>query len=159
MPDPIPTPDPISPRERFGMLFVMVARHWRSALDASLACRGLSDASWSPLLHIGRSGGGLSQKELAARVGIDGSSLVRLLDILAAKGLIERRQDPADRRANLLFLTPAGREAMADIQRLLNTIEARMLADFDDAEMAAMTTALERIDTRIRALRHGGEKP
>ncbi|MFG1372453.1 MarR family transcriptional regulator [Xanthobacter oligotrophicus] len=151
-------PNPISARERFGMLFVVVARHWRSALDASLADMGLSDATWSPLLHIGRSGGGLSQKDLAARVGIDGSSLVRLLDILAAKGLIERRQDPGDRRANLLFLTPAGREAMAEIQRLLNGIEARMLADLDDAEMEAVTKALERIDTRIRALRHGGDQ-
>lgn len=150
---------PISARERFGMLFVMVARHWRSALDASLADLGLSDATWSPLLHIGRSGGGLSQKELAARVGIDGSSLVRLLDILTTKGLIERRQDPGDRRANLLFLTPAGREAMAEIQGLLNEIEARMLADLDDAEMEAMTKALERLDTRIKALRHGGDRP
>lgn len=151
--------NPTSARERFGMLFVVVARHWRSALDASLADMGLSDATWSPLLHIGRSGGGLSQKDLAARVGIDGSSLVRLLDILATKGLIERRQDPADRRANHLFLTPAGREAMADIQRLLNDIEARMLADLDDAEMEAMTGALERIEARIKALRHGGEQP
>ncbi|MDI4654951.1 MarR family winged helix-turn-helix transcriptional regulator [Xanthobacter autotrophicus] len=151
--------DPTSARERFGMLFVVVARRWRSALDASLADRGLSDATWSPLLHIGRSGGGLSQKDLAARVGIDGSSLVRLLDILAAKGLIERRQDPADRRTNLLFLTAAGHGAMADIQSILNGIEARMLADLDDAEMEAMTKALERIEARIRALRHGGDRP
>ncbi|MDI4664932.1 MarR family transcriptional regulator [Xanthobacter autotrophicus] len=150
--------DPSSVRERFGMLFVLVARRWRSALDAGLAEMGLSDATWSPLLHIGRSGGGLSQKDLAARVGIDGSSLVRLLDILADKGLIERRQDPADRRANLLFLTAAGHAAMAGIQRILTRIEDAMLADLSDAEMEAMTSALERIDSRIR-MRRDRERP
>jgi MarR family transcriptional regulator, transcriptional regulator for hemolysin len=48
---------------------------------------------------------------------------------------------------------------MADIQGILNGIEARMLADLDDAEMAAVTRALDRIDARIRALRHGGDQP
>lgn len=92
-----------SARQRFGWLFVGVARRWRAALDERLAGLGLSDATWSPLVHIGRSGGGIRQNALAGRIGIDTSSLVRLLDILVAKALIERRQDPADRRSNLLF--------------------------------------------------------
>ncbi len=149
--------EPVSPRERFGVLFVGVARRWRAALDASLADVGLSDATWSPLIHIGRAGGDISQKDLAARVGIDGSSLVRLLDILASKDLIERRQDVEDRRSNLLFLTPAGRAAVRKIQRVLTVAEQQMLADLDDAGMAALTTALERIDARIKALRRDGE--
>lgn len=139
------------------MLLVGVARRWRAALDASLAEVGLSDATWSPLAHIGRSGGGLSQKDLAARVGIDGSSLVRLLDILCEKGLIERRQDPADRRSNLLFLTPAGRAAERKILHVLTAVEHRMLADLDDSAITNLTAALERIDARIKALRDRGD--
>ena len=146
-------------RERFGMLFVGVARRWRAAVDSRLAGLGLSDATWPPLVHIDTSGGGISQKELAARVGIDGSSLVRLLDILARKGLIERRQDEADRRANLLFLTPEGEAAVRDIRRLLVAAEAEMLADLDDDRLRALTGALERIDARIRAPRGEGEAP
>ncbi|UFN50156.1 MarR family transcriptional regulator [Roseomonas sp. OT10] len=146
-------------RARFGMLFVGTARRWRAAVDARLAGLGLSDATWPPLIHIDRSGGGISQTELAARVGIDGSSLVRLLDILAGKGLIERRQDPADRRSNLLFLTPAGQVAVAEIRRILIETEEAMLADLDDARMEALTHALERIDARIRHLRDGASGP
>lgn len=146
----------LSPRERFGILFVGTARRWRSVLDASLADLGLSDATWGPLIHLGRSGGGLSQKDLAARVGIDGSSLVRLIDILAAKELVERRQDAADRRSNLLFLTEAGQTVVRKIQRVLTKVEARILADFDEAEVDALTAALERIDLRIRAVRDRG---
>ncbi|MFD2238266.1 MarR family winged helix-turn-helix transcriptional regulator [Aureimonas populi] len=135
------------------MLFVGTARRWRAALDARLADIGLSDATWGPLVHVSRSGGGLSQKELAARVGIDGSSLVRLLDILSAKELIERRQDPSDRRSNLLFLTEAGTSAVQEIHRVLLEIEAQLLADVDDVEIAALTDALERIDARVTSIR------
>ncbi|MFC0220526.1 MarR family transcriptional regulator for hemolysin [Pseudochelatococcus lubricantis] len=149
--------DPAPPRERFGMLFVGVARRWRAALDARLADVGLSDATWSPLVHIGRSGGGICQKDLAVRVGIDGSSLVRLLDILAAKGLIERRQDASDRRSNLLFLTRAGEEAVAGIQQVLTAVEGQMLAGIDDTEMEALIASLDRIDTQLRTLREGGD--
>ncbi|WP_029006367.1 MarR family winged helix-turn-helix transcriptional regulator [Azorhizobium doebereinerae] len=148
-------PHALSSRGRFGLLFVGAARRWRSALDAGLAEVGAGDATWSPLIHVHRAGGGLSQKELAARVGIDGSSLVRLVDILAARGFIERRQDTADRRSNLLFLTPAGETEARRIQRVLTRLETRMLAGLDGAEIAALTAALERIDARIEALRHG----
>jgi len=135
------------------MLLVGVARRWRAALDASLAESGLSDATWGPLVHIGLSGGAISQKDLAARVGIDGSSLVRLIDILASRELVERRQDPADRRSNLLFLTPAGEASVRRIRHFLTQAEDEMLRDFDEGEVLALTSALERIDSRIAELR------
>ncbi|WP_410859550.1 MarR family winged helix-turn-helix transcriptional regulator, partial [Paraburkholderia sp. SIMBA_054] len=56
----------------------------------------MTDATWVPLVHLHQTGGGLTQKELAALVGIDGSSLVRLLDILCRQGLAERRVDERD---------------------------------------------------------------
>lgn len=142
-----------SSRERFGMLFVGVARRWRATLDAKLSNVGLSDATWSPLVHIGRSGGGISQKELAHRIGIDGSTLVRLLDILVDKKLIERRQDQTDRRANLLFLTQTGTDLVADIQEKLNRFEGQMLADLDDDALDMLTENIGRIDARIKAMR------
>src|SRR5690606_36107404 len=97
-----------SPRFRFGIRFSLLARRWRRALDARLAAGGLSDATWVPLVHLQESGGGITQKELAALVGIDGSSLVRVLDILSRQGLVERRLDEADGRARLVYLTPTG---------------------------------------------------
>ena len=84
---------PITPRSRFGIRFALLARRWRQSLDAHLAEAGLSDATWVPLVHLHESGGGITQKDLAALVGIDSSSLVRLLDILCRQGLAERRVD------------------------------------------------------------------
>lgn len=142
----------ISPRARFGVRFALLARRWRRALDARLAEAGLSDATWVPLVHLHESGDGITQKELAALVGIDGSSLVRLLDILCRQGLVERRVDAADARARLVHLTDAGRARVAEIRRELEKGEAEMLADLSDADIAAMLRNFQLIEQRLQAL-------
>jgi MarR family transcriptional regulator for hemolysin len=93
-------------RDRLGFLMVTLTRQWRRFVEEQLAASGLTDATWTPLLHLRAWGDGVTQKELAERVGLDGSSLVRLLDILEGKGWVERRADAADRRSKRIFLTP-----------------------------------------------------
>lgn len=141
-----------TPRSRFGVSFVLLARRWRRALDHRLAEIGLTDATWAPLIHLQDSGDGISQKDLAALLGIDGSSLVRLLDILAARGLLERRTDKTDRRAKLIFLTDAGRDAVVDIRRLLLKSEAEMLTDLSDDEITLMLGLFTKIDQRLHQI-------
>ncbi len=140
------------PRARFGLQFALLARRWRRTLDARLAEAGLSDATWAPLVHLHESGDGISQKALAALVGLDASSLVRLIDILVGRGLVERRTDPVDRRARLIHLTAAGRAAVADILRLLVGREAEILADISDAELAQVLDVFARIGRRLPQL-------
>jgi len=108
-----------TPRSQFGIRFSLLARRWRRALDIRLAQAGLTDATWVPLVHLHQTGGGLTQKELAALVGIDGSSLVRLLDILCRQGLAERRVDERDSRARLVHLTAQGEKRVAEIRQEL----------------------------------------
>lgn len=138
-------------RARFGALFVGLARRWRAAIDASLKELGLTDATLAPLAQIARCGEGVAQKELAAAVGVGGSTLVRLLDILVAQDLVERRQDRGDRRANRLYLTPAGRAVLRRIETVLASVEDEMLADMDEDALEGLTRALEQIDARIAA--------
>lgn len=90
-------------RDRLGFLMVTLTRQWRRFVEEQLAANGLTDATWTPLLHLRAWGDGVTQKELAERVGLDGSSLVRLLDILEGKGWVERRADAADRRSKTHF--------------------------------------------------------
>ncbi|MBA8819366.1 MarR family transcriptional regulator [Ochrobactrum sp. GPK 3] len=129
----------------------MLARRWRRALDARLAEAGLSDATWVPLIHLQATGGGVTQKELAALVGIDGSSLVRLLDILSRQELVERRVDENDNRARLIFLTPKGEQRVTEIRRELAKGEEDMLADISDADLAAMLDHFDSIEQRLAA--------
>lgn len=143
---------PTSPRSRFGFAFVLLARRWRRLLDRRIAALGLTDATWTPLIHLQMAGDGISQTELAALVGIEGSSLVRVIDILVARGLVERRADPSDRRTRLIVLTEAGHAMLRDIRRVLAEAEAEMLADADEAELAAALALFDRIDGRLRTM-------
>lgn len=141
--------DTPSLRSRFGIRFSLLARRWRQVLDAHLVASGLSDATWIPLVHLHETGGGITQKELAALVGIDGSSLVRLLDILCRQGLVERRADKSDGRARLVHLTPAGVQRVAEIRQELTKGEEDMLAGLSDTDIAAMLHHFERIEQRL----------
>lgn len=141
-----------SPRSRFGIRFSLLARRWRQTLDAHLAGAGLTDATWIPLVHLHETGGGITQKELAALVGIDGSSLVRLLDILCRQGLVERRADKSDGRARLVYLTDAGLQRVAEVRRELSKGEDDMLSGLSDADIAVMLEHFERIDQRLLAM-------
>jgi len=130
----------------------LLARRWRRALEARLAEAGLTGTSWVPLVHLEETGDGITQKELALLVGVDGSSLVRVLDILARDGLIERRRDEADGRARLIHLTAEGRQRVARIRDALGRGEGEMLVDLSDVEIEAMLDCFARIDRRMNEL-------
>ena len=138
-----------SPRTRFGVRFSLLARRWRRVLDAHLAQAGLTSVSWVPLVHLEETGGGITQKELALLVGVEGSSLVRVLDILARDGLIERRRDETDGRARLIHLTARGVRRVAAIRKSLAEGEEAILVDLSDAEITEMLDYFTRIDRRL----------
>jgi len=137
------------PKAVFGGAVVVFARRWRMFIDEKLAESGLTDASWTPLIYLHRLGDGMLQKELAAASGLDESSLVRLIDILSKRGLLERRIDPGDRRARRLFLTDQGRKTAFAIREQLVTLEKELLADFSDTDIAAVLRVCERVEDRI----------
>ncbi len=142
----------LDPRHRIGIRLVGLARRWRKALDARLSSAGLSDATWAPLIHLHELGDGISQSELATAVGLDGSSLVRLLDLLVEQGLIERRPHASDRRIRLVQLTPAGRRTVASIRKRLGSIEIELLSDVHPDDAQAMLRAFDCIEARIAAV-------
>ena len=148
-----------SPRLRFGVRLVVLARAWRRELDRRLAGVGLTDATWSPLVHLGEATGALSQKDLAALAGVEASTLVRLVDILAERGLAERRPHPTDRRANLIALTKFGRQTLGEIRALLGEAEGDMLSSLSEDEVAGMVASLDAIDARIREIQAHQDRP
>lgn len=137
-------------RHRFGFTLSVLARQWRRGLETDLAQAGLTDATWAPLLHLQESGDGITQKELAVRVGIDGSSLVRLIDILVNKGFVERQVDEQDRRARLIYLTAEGREAVEEIRRILAVSEAKFLGNVTPEELDCTLELFDRVGRQIQ---------
>jgi MarR family transcriptional regulator for hemolysin len=135
------TPDQIM----LGPWLIHVARAWRAAVDAAFAEYGLSSATGDALLYVHRLGGGMRQGELARRMGIEGPSLVRLLDQLCAAGLIRRRDDPNDRRAKTLALTASGRALITRLERALDDVRGRLLVNVSGPDLAATSRVLEAI--------------
>jgi MarR family transcriptional regulator for hemolysin len=124
------------PRD-FTSELVIAGRQWRRMTRAVTSRFGIAEAGAAPLLWIGRMGEGIRQNALAERIGVESPSLVRVLDDLAAGGLIAREPDPSDRRANLLYLTDRGRELTAEVEQELVDLRDRVLGDLDSADVAA----------------------
>lgn len=114
---------------------LLAGRQWQKVVDAALVGHGISNAMTTPLLMIGRSGGGIRQVELAQLIGVEGPSLVRLLDRLAAAGLVRRESDANDRRANLLWLTDQGQALLQQLERQLAELRRKTFGALSEQEM------------------------
>src|SRR5690554_3748519 len=135
-------------RAGFGYHLLQLARQWRRFDEKAMQQHGYTDVSWVPLLHL-YGAEPMMQKELAARCGLDTSSLVRLLTPLTEQGLLDRRQNPADGRAWLLQLTEQGQAEAARIAEIVYQAESAMLQDIPAELIDAFIQAAGLIEDNI----------
>ena len=127
------------------------SRLLRNYIDHRAKTRGTTRAQWIVLFRL-REQEGLSQVDLADVLELQPISLVRLLDRLVEQGLVERRSDPRDRRANRLFLTKAGRQLADDLDSLRDAIATDVLQGVPTAALETSLKALRDVKDRIKAL-------
>jgi MarR family transcriptional regulator, transcriptional regulator for hemolysin len=127
------------------------SRLLRNYIDNRAKGRGTTRAQWIVLFRL-RQQEGLSQVDLADVLELQPISLVRLLDRLVEHGLLERRHDPRDRRANKLFLTPSGRQLVDDLDGLRDAIAIDVLRDVSEKALETSLETLRDIKERIKAL-------
>jgi MarR family transcriptional regulator, transcriptional regulator for hemolysin len=139
-----------------GRVITRLGRIWRRESDQALADHGLSYATAIPLLLLSRQGTSVRQGVLADELGIEGPSLVRLIDLLEAEGFVERREDPTDRRAKTLHLTATGAAKVEEINHVLRRVRAGLLKDIGSEELAVTFATLQRIEQRASRL-HGAK--
>ena len=130
-------------RDGFGSLIARVARQWRRAVDRRLQPFGLTEATWLPLIYLARASAPMRQKDLAAALGLDGSTVVRLLDALEASGHIERREEGADRRAKAIFVTRRGWSIIEQVEAVSREVRNATLHGLRDDRLALATEVLE----------------
>jgi DNA-binding MarR family transcriptional regulator len=99
---------------------------------------------------------GVKQCELADALDLAPITLARLVDKLTASGLVERRDDAADRRAHRLFLTEEAAPTLQRLGDLAEAVMARALAGLDDEAIAGLIAALQRIKTNLKNELTGG---
>jgi DNA-binding MarR family transcriptional regulator len=93
-----------------------------------------------------------SQVALAQHLGIDRTVMTYLLDDLEAVGLIERRPDPADRRARQIVATEKGGELLVALDRRLQDAECHVLASLDEDARETFRAQIRLIATQANAL-------
>ena len=145
----------IPPETEMTAALVRVARLYRQGVDEALSGLGLSDALALPVVVLGRRPEGIRQNQLADELGVEGPSLVRLLDRLVGDGLVERREDPADRRAKLVTLTEEGRRHSERAAKALDAYRAALLEGAGADDIQAALRLLRALQDRLITRRDG----
>lgn len=93
--------------------------------------------------------------ELAARVGVDTSTASRQVCRLESEGLVARRDDPRDKRASMLSVSPRGRAALNKVRRARREMFATLLNEWSEDERRQLARLLGRLANDLRALAKG----
>lgn len=141
---------PRSLQREFAFLINDVGRLLRTYADQQARQFDMTRAQWAVLARL-EYAEGLKQSELAELLDLQPITLTRLVDRLCTNGLIERRADPADRRAKRLYLTAQARPLMNRLADLGENIMATVLEGLDAAKIEQMTADLSGVRDNLRA--------
>ena len=128
----------------FGYLVSDIARLLRRVFDQRARTVGLSLVQGRALIYLANHEG-INQAGLADLLEVQPISLARLLDRMEGTGWVERRADPADRRAHRLFLTAKARPMLALIRELSAQTRAEALCDLSEGEKDVLMRLLTRV--------------
>lgn len=137
--------------EQFGLLVHETARAWRTELDHRLRPLGLSIGKWTTLAHLARGGDKLTQKEIAARVGIEEPTLAGILDRLQDDGWIERKNASHDRRCKTVHLRRRSAGVLENIFSTAHDLRRELLADLPKRDVLVCLRVLSQIRDRANA--------
>ena len=125
-----------------------VARLCRTRFDQRARARGMTRAQWIILSWLNRQPG-LSQNEMASILEVEPISVGRLIDRLEARGLVERRPDPGDRRVNRLHLLSAAKPFLEEITVQRESLSADILLGIDATARSLLVDALQRMKSNL----------
>lgn len=140
--------------DSFGFLITDVSRLIRAEFDRRIAEAGigLTPGEARTLSHAFRAGI-VRQTALAESMGVEAMTLSTYLDRLEARGLIERRPDPSDRRAKLVHLAERAHDVLETIQAIGASLRAEVAEKISASEWEHLNTALRLARDSLNQLR------
>ena len=139
-------------KDTIGFLLNDAARLMRKDFERRTRPLGLTRAQWQTLFHLARNEG-CNQATLADLLDVEPITIARTIDRLELSGLVERRLDPGDRRARLLFLGERAHPLLEQLRALGAETREIALAGIDEDERTLLMTLL----TKMRANLSGRE--
>ncbi len=147
--------------DSIGMLIVLASKSQERLAELEIKKQlGLTPAHWKVILALNITDG-LTQKELADKIYVDGSTLVPVIDKMEKNGLVERRADPKDRRMNRVFLTKKSESTVDSI--ILIVLQLRKMifrgisTDQLNSTKKILATMIQNSDAMINELKSSGQ--
>jgi MarR family transcriptional regulator, transcriptional regulator for hemolysin len=129
--------------ERFSGALHNSSRAWRQALDRRLKYLGVSQASWMTIAVVAKAARPLSQSELAESLGVEGATMVAMVDRLVKAGFVTRQPSVTDRRVKRVVLTEAGNALYEKVYAAAAAFRKELLAHVEASRLLAATELLE----------------
>jgi MarR family transcriptional regulator, transcriptional regulator for hemolysin len=137
--------------ERFSDALHSTSRSWRQAVDRRLKHLGVSQASWMTIAIAAKARSPLSQSELADKLGVEGATMVAMIDRLVKAGLVLREASTTDRRVKRVVLTPAGLKIYEKVKAEAVALRKELLSNTDPRKLLMATELLEGLQRIIDA--------
>jgi len=152
-----PTEAALTPLEaRPSFLLSQLGRYAAERFAHQLRPLGLQPRHFGLLLQLSRAEG-QSQQQLADGLGVHRNVMVGLIDELEARGLVERRRHPGDRRANALYLSPTAQRLVQQAERVASAHDRQLVAALSADEQRLLISLLQRV--AAHAGLHAGVHP
>jgi DNA-binding MarR family transcriptional regulator len=142
--------------ENLGFLMSDVSRLMRRRFDERARTTGATGAQWRTLKMLERREG-LNQGQLAEQLEVEPITACRMIDRLEEAGLVERRRDPSDRRAWLIYLTEKARPVLEDLHGVASEMIEGALQGLSARQRDELIGSLEAIRANITLTHEGKE--
>src|ERR1700686_4563608 len=129
--------------ERFSGALHNTSRAWGQAVDRRLKYLGVSQASWMTIAIAAKARSPLSQSELADKLGVEGATMVAMIDRLVKAGLVLREASTTDRRVKRVVLTPAGLKIYEKVKAEAVALRKELLSNTDPRKLLMAIELLE----------------
>lgn len=128
-----------------GTVILLASKSLERAAEQEIGRKlGLTPSQWKVILALNMFDD-LTQKELAGKIYVDGSTLVPVIDKMESSGLIERRADQHDRRQNRLRLTKKAEGTVDSINREIMRLRKSIYAGISEGEMESLRKVLQKM--------------
>ena len=138
--------------ERFSSALHSTSRAWRQAVDRRLKYLGVSQASWMTIAVAAKARAPLSQSELGDQLGVEGATMVAMVDRLVKAGFVIREPSTTDRRVKRVVLTPTGNLLYDKVLAEAAGFRKELLANMDPKKLLVATEILESLQGIIDTL-------
>jgi MarR family transcriptional regulator for hemolysin len=126
----------------------VASRQLRQRFDERVEQTGVTRAKWMLIATVA-SRPGATQRIIASLLEVSDVTAGRLIDRVCADGLLERRENPQDRRAYCVYLTPAAQPVLDQMASVAELYETEIFAGFTYEELESFNTLLDKLSENL----------